>query len=101
MTSAGAARRLISAVRAVGAVPMTKTAPGPTSLRATRIPAAERVIPALAASSAARGSWTRQVAARAVMPAATISESVTTGAPAASARAPAASASSAHTRSVR
>lgn len=101
MTSAGLAPMRSSSVRAVGAVPMTQTAPGPAAPYATRIPAAERVMCSRPANFAVRGSRIGQMTGRAVMPAAVIAESATIGAPAASARTPAASAASSQTRSVR
>src|SRR5262250_992008 len=44
MTRAGAGPRRRRSARAVGAVPMTHTAPGPTSPPVTRIPAAAPVV---------------------------------------------------------
>ena len=86
MTSAGAgvAARAVRPARS-GAQPMTQTAPGRPRRQASRMPAAERVMPVARASAAARRSATRQTASRAVMPAATIATSATTGAPARSA----------------
>ena len=80
---------------------MTHTAPGPTSLPATRMPAAARVMPSTRVSAAARRSPSRHTASRAVIPAAVIAESATTGAPSRSACAPAARSASAQTRSSR
>ena len=85
MTRAGAGPRVRKSVRAVGAVPMTHTAPGPTSPPATRMPAAARVMPTTLASAAARRSPMRHTTSRAVIPAAVIAESATTGAPSRSA----------------
>src|SRR5262249_35312749 len=56
MTRAGAGPRVSRSARAVGAVPTTHTAPGPTSLPATRMPAAARVMPSTLVSAAACGS---------------------------------------------
>jgi len=85
----------------VGAVPITQTAPGPTSLPATRMPAAARVMPSTRVSAAACGSAIRHTAVRAVIPAAVIAESATTGAPWRSAVAAAARSASSQTRSGR
>jgi hypothetical protein len=86
--------------RAVGAQPTTQTAPGPTSPNASRIAAAARVMPAVRDSRWVSGSLILQTTGMLVMPAATISTSATTGAPAASAATQAVRASSSHTRSV-
>jgi hypothetical protein len=80
-------------------LPIAQTAPSGARRAASRTAAAERVRPAAAASPAAAGVPTRQIDGYADTPAATIRTSTTSGAPARSASAPAASACSSRTRS--
>lgn len=94
MTSAGEASSVSSSSRAVGAQPITQRAPGPTSSYASRIAWAERVSP-----GPDLASLRRQTVSRRVIPAATISTSTTTGAPACSALCAFASSPSSSTRS--
>src|SRR5215472_4032711 len=67
MTSAGAGPRARRSASAVGAVPITQTAPGPTSRPATRMPAAARVMPSTRVSAAEAGEMGAAVTLRNVI----------------------------------
>ncbi len=93
-TSAGEASRVSSSSSAVGAQPITQSAPGPTCSYASRMACAERVSP-----GPATASFSRHTVRRRVIPAATISTSTATGAPACSAACALTSSPSSMTRS--
>jgi hypothetical protein len=85
---------------APGAQPTSQTAPGPDALNASRTAAALTVMFAVRASRVARESAALQITGYSPIPDATVTASVTAGAPRRSAATPAASAASSQTRSV-